>query len=326
MARTDNLNNFLTDVANAIRTKTGSSEEIQASNFDTEISTIPTPPTYPFDITGYEIKKQNATQQDIQDIATWITNNSNYDVYIYTKNKASAFYNGTFTDASALDNKLKMKIVGGYDNSGGTDGAVFDSCSNMTRPPIIDFCSSSGLTKMFYGCSSLVSLPSSYFSSLRGRNDTFNIIQPQLFTSTFEGCTSLTTLEGTQLNYLKPFYINRCFKDCSSLTTFPFTNLSNCGSMNNVCDGCTSLTDVPVLTPSTWGRGVNVGSAFTNCPNLTQTSVDNILNFLANCTAISGGKKMSRIFSSGYGYLTKVQNSPYYTNIVNAGWNIDITD
>ena len=42
MARTDNLTNFLTDVANAIRTKKGTAETIQASNFDTEISTIET--------------------------------------------------------------------------------------------------------------------------------------------------------------------------------------------------------------------------------------------------------------------------------------------
>lgn len=41
MARTDTLGHFLTDVADAIREKTGSSEEIQASDFDTEIESIP---------------------------------------------------------------------------------------------------------------------------------------------------------------------------------------------------------------------------------------------------------------------------------------------
>ena len=40
MARTDNLSNFLTDVADAIRTKTGGTEQIQASQFDTEIEGI----------------------------------------------------------------------------------------------------------------------------------------------------------------------------------------------------------------------------------------------------------------------------------------------
>lgn len=42
MARTDNLSNFLTDVADAIRTKTGETDSILASDFDTEIANIPT--------------------------------------------------------------------------------------------------------------------------------------------------------------------------------------------------------------------------------------------------------------------------------------------
>lgn len=41
MARVDTLGNFLSDVADAIRTKTGDSSPIQASNFDTAIENIP---------------------------------------------------------------------------------------------------------------------------------------------------------------------------------------------------------------------------------------------------------------------------------------------
>ena len=40
MARTDNLTNFLTDVADAIRSKKGTSGVIPASSFDTEIESI----------------------------------------------------------------------------------------------------------------------------------------------------------------------------------------------------------------------------------------------------------------------------------------------
>lgn len=41
MARIDTLGNFLTDVADAIREKGGTSEPIQASDFDTEIANLP---------------------------------------------------------------------------------------------------------------------------------------------------------------------------------------------------------------------------------------------------------------------------------------------
>lgn len=40
MARTDSLGNFLTDIANAIRNKKGTTDTIVASNFDTEIASI----------------------------------------------------------------------------------------------------------------------------------------------------------------------------------------------------------------------------------------------------------------------------------------------
>ena len=42
MARTDNLTNFLTDIADTIRSKTGSQSTILAEDFDTEITTIAT--------------------------------------------------------------------------------------------------------------------------------------------------------------------------------------------------------------------------------------------------------------------------------------------
>ena len=41
MATNNNLQDFLTDVANAIRTKTGTTQPINAQNFSTEILNIP---------------------------------------------------------------------------------------------------------------------------------------------------------------------------------------------------------------------------------------------------------------------------------------------
>lgn len=46
MARTNNLSNFLTDVAGAIREKKGSEATIPAANFDTEIRNLPSQGTY----------------------------------------------------------------------------------------------------------------------------------------------------------------------------------------------------------------------------------------------------------------------------------------
>lgn len=56
MARTDNLSNFLTDVAGAIKTKKGTTDKIPAANFDTEISSIET---------GSDLSDATATADDI---------------------------------------------------------------------------------------------------------------------------------------------------------------------------------------------------------------------------------------------------------------------
>ena len=61
MARTNNLTNFLTDVAGAIKEKKGSETDIPAVNFDTEIRNLPSQGTY-------EEKTVNVTQNGTQTI------------------------------------------------------------------------------------------------------------------------------------------------------------------------------------------------------------------------------------------------------------------
>ena len=68
MARTDNLSNFLTDVAGAIKEKKGSETSIPAVNFDTEIRNLPSQGTY-------EDKSINITTNG----NTVVTPGQNYD-------------------------------------------------------------------------------------------------------------------------------------------------------------------------------------------------------------------------------------------------------
>lgn len=57
MARIDTLTNFLTDVANAIRSKKGTTDTISPANFDTEIESIETGGGSSGDTWEYEMKK-----------------------------------------------------------------------------------------------------------------------------------------------------------------------------------------------------------------------------------------------------------------------------
>lgn len=71
MARTDNLNNFLTDVADSIRTKTGKTDKIKASSFDTEIKSIETG--------GGEPTLEEVTTTITSNTTTIITPSEGYD-------------------------------------------------------------------------------------------------------------------------------------------------------------------------------------------------------------------------------------------------------
>lgn len=105
MARTDTLGNFLTDVADAIREKKGTNEEITASDFDTEIANLPSGGATATDT--ITIATAYTTRTDIQ---TLITNHElNYtDALSYYAleplNKSSKYFtiaiagNGVYRD------------------------------------------------------------------------------------------------------------------------------------------------------------------------------------------------------------------------------------
>ena len=73
MARTDTLPHFLTDVADAIRTKKGTEAEIKASDFDTEIENLPSGGGHDWSAIGYSGEPQAI--EDGYDYAVEIKNN-----------------------------------------------------------------------------------------------------------------------------------------------------------------------------------------------------------------------------------------------------------
>ena len=94
MARTDTLGNFLTDVADAIRTKAGTSSAIQASAFDTAISNIPsggrpTPTSWADYLTAQEELCYN--------FMTGMRNTYNDPIYLYNEPKTLYTPDAEFT-------------------------------------------------------------------------------------------------------------------------------------------------------------------------------------------------------------------------------------
>ena len=246
MADTSNLSQFLTDVADAIRTKKETTEPIPAANFDTEILSIET---------GSQENLQE--QLDAQDLIIQQLQEELSDKAIYDCN----YYNARLVPVNGKITSYITAISKQLDTSNVTNmQAMFKDCTSLTTIPELNTSSATTMNNMFSGCTNLTTIPllntdkvydmSYMFSSCRNLTTI-----PELNTSNvtkmyqmFEGCTNLTTIP--LLNTGKVTDMDSMFKDCTSLTTIPLLDTSNATRTSNMFYGCTSLTTIPLLDTS----------------------------------------------------------------------------
>lgn len=295
MARTDNLNNYLTDIATAIKNKKGDSTPINASNFDTEITSLK------IDTQAYLQIKSMASQSstEIENLANIMGNFKNVLL--------NSFRNSQISDTTFLNGCIAPTNIGSF----------FQGCKNMTSIPLLDYtnCTNSGST--FSGCTSITS--------------TGNVISPNntTFTQMFNGCTSLTNI-GTISSSVQTL-TNNMFQGCTSLVSVPNTlSFPKSTSGNSMFKGCTNLENVALFdigteAPTTF----NIGGMFQECPSLTNEALDNILTMMYNITTngkgMQGGKDFARLLSNGYGYNTRIQNCTKYNDLISLGWSNGLT-
>ena len=132
----------------------------------------------------------------------------------------------------------------------------------------------------------------------------------------FEGCASLTTVNlfdtsaVTNARYM--------FKGCASLVTAPLYDLSACTLLNELFNGCTALVNIPLYDASAC---TNFTSFVNNCLQLSDTSLDNILQMCIDATAYTGTKKLSQLGVNS-AYDTRIAALPHYQDFLDAGWII----
>lgn len=178
MARTDTLGNFLTDVADAIRTKKGTSDTITASNFDTEIENLPSSdPSEYFrgSITSTPNSSSNGVNQIIKKIpAITIGSGITSLQYCYANCKAEEIDASSFvtTDVTNMRN-------------------MFVNCSNLTSLDLSNFNTGkvTNMQSMFDGCTSLQHL------DIRGFD--FTIVSS--FSSMFGGSASTNVPDDCEI-------------------------------------------------------------------------------------------------------------------------------
>lgn len=137
MAKTDNLQDFLTDVANSIRTKKGTTQPINAQNFSTEILNISTGG-------GNTLKKLLDATHSAKSL---------FEGYAGTSVNGLIAYEDT------------GKV---YDITN-----MFRNCNELTTIPLINTALVKNMALTFYGCSKLSTIPQLDVRSVYSMSNTF---------------------------------------------------------------------------------------------------------------------------------------------------------
>ena len=192
MARTDTLPHFLTDVADAIREKGGTSETIQASSFDTAIANLPSGGGAKVKPKTISFSSSSATSIDVS--ALDLT-----DVYSASTMFSDCYYLKEIVGLSSLDTSNIAIMTQMFQNCGYfASGTINFDFSNFS----INSCSN--LEKMFMGfCHGVSNV------SLDLRN--FKNTNMVLVGNMFSGCTTITHIDLRQFDFVNTSGISSIF-------------------------------------------------------------------------------------------------------------------
>ena len=165
MARVDTLTNYLTDVADAIKNKKGDDTPILASEFDIEITNLPSGgSSHAWSAIGY-----NGEPKSFQE--TFDCSKEIYDNWDNTIIDLNSKFSG--------DKKLIWFPL--VDTSKVTNmSSMFYNCTSLKEVPQFDTSKVTNMSYMFYNCTSLEEIP---------QFDTSNV---KFMSNMFGGCNKLT--------------------------------------------------------------------------------------------------------------------------------------
>lgn len=135
------------------------------------------------------------------------------------------------------------------------------------------------------------------------------------FSNMFNGCSKLTTVP--LYNTSNAIDMGNMFYNCSSLTSVPQFDTSNVINMAEMFYSCSALTTVPIFNTS---KITTMNYMFTYANNLSNDSLNNILEMCANVTSAYTRAKTLKELGISSNNATKCTNLSNYQAFLNAGW------
>ena len=212
-------------------------------------------------------------------------------------------YSGT--PQSIIDGyNYAVEIMNNWDDTAAMD-YKFMRDYNLVFMPLVDITKANNLSNMFQYCSNLIGVANLDYSkaiyldymfhNCNGLKEITNFNVTGRIQNTFMSCIELETIQGN----MKPV------------------------SLRNTFNGCTNLKNIPYIDCSACGSKYDFQGSFQNCPNLTDTSLDNILQSIISATSYPGTKTLAYAGFNSTDYpSSRIQALPHYQNFIDAGWAI----
>lgn len=302
MAKNNNLQDFLRDTADAIRTKTGTTEPINAQDFSTKILQIPSGGENSLKNLLDAIKRTSYLFYNYA--GTSVDNLLQYSDTENVENMSRTFYNSKVVRVPELNtNKVK-------------DFSYAFSRSSISEFPNWNFSNAESISYLLQQCNSLkTDIVINNLSKLTGdyclngvcqqnavTSVTLNDLNPDIaysIDSAFfdDGWLKSISLNTTTGVPMKVKSMSEAFNYCSQLITLPLMDLTQCTRFSVI--GCNSLESIPAYDLSNI-TSINLGSLYrlkefhatgmkvsfdiSSSTKFTQEALVEILNNLATVT------------------------------------------
>ena len=263
MARTQNLSEYLTDIATAIKTKKGDETPINASKFDEEIANLPT---------GEDIYEY--WQEGYYGVSSILT----YPIVRFIKKIPPINTSGVSNMGNAFQYFENISEIPEINTSRVTKMSyMFSQCYNLKRIPLLDTTNVTDMSYMFRDCKEIEQI------NLTNTSKVTNMTQ------IFSGCEKLVNLNINDFNTANVTQISYGFSSCKELTNIPlldFSKMIQVSAMFFIPEGAKitelgGFKDLGKAYKTT--SSANYGSYTLDlhyCTNLTHDSIMNVINNL----------------------------------------------
>lgn len=257
MAKNDNLTDFLTDVADAIREKKGTSELINPQDFASEIASIESGGGNGW--TGHaDAEGLKAIGWTEDDIAYYQENGVDWneeDDHLHLVSDDNKALYGVLTANNIASYRDRIVYLPKIDTSALTSmNYKFSNCREMVALPFIDTSRVTNMSGVFNGCYSLRTIPPIDFSKSKTSDYAFwqclNLRRmPPIDTSSatnlngmFYQCVSLEHLHPISLASVTN--VGRMFYMCGKLKDVELQDSYNVSDWNNAFNTCLTLESI----------------------------------------------------------------------------------